>query len=134
MEESDLEKSRRQKKIEKLILTEEEVNLHGRLEDDDDDISVVASALARSTTIKVLYLGSNAIGAAEVKLIADALLSNTDSKLQELYLDENDIGDDGVQHLADVLRHSKCQLQTLDLGYNDIGPDGAKYLANCVSF
>ena len=55
--EADSEKSRRQKKIEELILTKERVNLQGRLQ--DDDISVVASALARSTTLKVLNLGGN---------------------------------------------------------------------------
>ena len=89
---SDLEASRRrqknkmerQRKLEELILTEEKVNLWYRLE--DDDISVVARALARTTTLKVLILDSNAIGDAEVKLIADALRSNPNCKLQILYL------------------------------------------------
>eukprot|EP00562_Extubocellulus_spinifer_P035213 CAMPEP_0178697964 /NCGR_PEP_ID=MMETSP0699-20121125/10274_1 /TAXON_ID=265572 /ORGANISM="Extubocellulus spinifer, Strain CCMP396" /LENGTH=285 /DNA_ID=CAMNT_0020343973 /DNA_START=240 /DNA_END=1098 /DNA_ORIENTATION=+ len=130
--EAELEKSRRQKKIEELILTKKRVSLWGELR--DDDISVVASALARSTTLKVLHLGGNGngVGDAEVKLIADALQSNTSCELSTLYLNNNNIGPDGAKYLSEALCHSNYKLLTLWLNRNNIGDNGAKYLAEAL--
>jgi len=127
-------KSRRQKKIEKLVLTKKRVNLRDKLR--DDDISVVASALARSTTLKVLDLGANGnrIGDAEVKLIADALLSNSNCKLQLLDLGWNNIADDGAKNLAEALCHSNGKLQKLYLEGNRIGKDGTEAFADMLRY
>mmetsp|Transcript_30753 Transcript_30753/g.68136 ORF Transcript_30753/g.68136 Transcript_30753/m.68136 type:complete len:144 (-) Transcript_30753:399-830(-) len=94
--EADSEKSRRQKRIEELILTEEEVDLSSTL--GEGDITVVARAVARSTTLKVLNLGDSGIdsgpfrsGDAGVKLVADALKRNPDSQLETLHLSGHDM-------------------------------------------
>ena len=123
---------RRQKKIEELILTEEEVDLEGKLE--DDDISVVISALARTTTLKVLDLGRNQhIGDAEVKLIADALQEQSQLQAAEATSQlQRHWSDDGVKYLADALSHSNCKLQKLHLRQQRIGPRRSQVSCRCV--
>ena len=48
-------------------------------------------------------------------------------KIQYLYLDNNNIGDEGCRHLAPALAKMKG-LNTLDLDKNNIGNEGRKVM------
>ena len=76
-----------------------------------------------------LYLGSNDIGADGVRHIADVLKIN--SALRELNLRSNNIGDGGAGHIADVLKINSA-LTVLNLGGNDIGAEGARHIADVL--
>ncbi|TKS69321.1 NLR family CARD domain-containing protein 3 CARD15-like protein [Collichthys lucidus] len=53
-------------------------------------------------------------------------------RLWELDLSRNDIGNDGLQHLADGLSSSKCHLKTLKLSQCSIEQKGTSYLATAL--
>ncbi|XP_039682183.1 NACHT, LRR and PYD domains-containing protein 12-like [Perca fluviatilis] len=53
-------------------------------------------------------------------------------KLQELDLSMNEIGDDGLRHLASGLRSPKCQLETLKLSQCNIEQKGCSCLASAL--
>ena len=59
-------------------------------------------------------------------MASEALKANT--SLETIYLNRNQIGDEGAKALAEALTVNKS-LTTIDLQLNQIGPDGAKALA-----
>ena len=78
------------------------------------------------TQINNLYLSNNEIGDDGAKELAANLHHCT--QLNTLDLSQNEIGDDGAKELAANLHHC-TQLRILDLRYNKIGDDCAKELA-----
>ncbi|MGC4894535.1 gala protein [Micromonospora sp. DT31] len=72
----------------------------------------VAEALRPGHRLHTLYLGCNLIDAAGVAALADRLAD--DEEVHALWLKRNPIGDDGVGRLADALRVNTT-LRTLDL-------------------
>mmetsp|Transcript_34401 Transcript_34401/g.75306 ORF Transcript_34401/g.75306 Transcript_34401/m.75306 type:complete len:313 (+) Transcript_34401:357-1295(+) len=142
----------RQKKRKEYILTHEDVDLKRMLKG-EDDISVVSSALSRTTRIKKLDLGHNRIymgGNAGIKLVVDALMSRyicqmylpvvdgsyhsgyTNGTLQQLILRNNNIQPEGAKYLAQLLCQSQCNLHTLDLGDNELGDEGTAYISDAL--
>jgi len=109
------------RRLQQLILTEKEVILILEL-----DITAVASALKRTTTLQKLYLYDNKIGDDDAKEIAAALMQNC--SLQSFSLWGNKIGNDGAKEIATAIMQNTT-LQTLDLDKNKIGDDGAKEIA-----
>ena len=59
-------------------------------------------------------------------------------ELKTLNLNNNNITDEGVKHLATALTHTNCTLNTLDLRYNKITEKGRNLLysmnINCKVF
>ncbi|CAF4242109.1 unnamed protein product, partial [Adineta steineri] len=51
--------------------------------------------------------------------------------LTALHLPNNEIGQKGAQHLADLLKNNTT-LTTLDLYYNQIGDKGAQHVADLL--
>lgn len=64
-----------------------------------------------------------------MKFLAEALKVNT--TLEEIYLDDNKIDDEGAKHLARTLMANKT-LQHIDLHTNDISDEGARCLATAL--
>ena len=88
-----------QSKIEALHLEGNNLN--------DDLMSSLSDALAKTTSLKELYLGSNKIEAKGAELIASGLKSN--QTLEKLYLEGNFIGDQGLEHFC-LLLEGKQQI------------------------
>ena len=70
-------------------------------------------------------------GADEIFKLFKALQHCT--RLQELWLHDNEIGDAGTKHLAEYLRDNTT-LQELVLNRNNIGPAGAKHLGEALKY
>jgi hypothetical protein len=85
------------------------------------------SLLRAGGVARVLRLGSNGISVQGARTLA-SILQSKDSRLEELYLCGNRLGDEGVSVLADALK-SNCTLRVLDLGRNRFGDQGARDLA-----
>jgi len=90
----------------------------------------LASAIAKSKTIKELFLSDNNISDEGTKYLADSLKKN--NSLQILYLHNNNIGDDGAKYIADMLIVNKS-LQKIDLSYNNVSDKGAEYLVDALN-
>jgi len=122
-----------QARLEQRILTERSVYLTASIryhsEDNSGDVAVIADALARSTSIRALWMDSNNIGEAGAERIAEALRYST--SLQVLYLGFNNIGANGVGALADVLWNNET-LVSLHLYHNNIGNVGAGKCAEAL--
>jgi len=69
------------------------------------------------------------LGDIGAKAIAVALQSAGNSKLRELRLGDNSIGNAGAEALAQVLRLPECRLRRLSLRNNDIGDVGGRAIA-----
>lgn len=94
-------------------------------------ISTLCEALKFNKSIEILDLEGNAITSDGARALSLVLDSNT--PLKTLNLKENQIGDKGVKHLADIILSGKnTHLEILNLSKNNIGSDGAKIYANSL--
>jgi hypothetical protein len=101
----------------------------------------VLSDSSCTKTITTLDLRYNDMGPEGIQEIANSLQSNgaTANRCywQVLYLEGNQVGDDGAIALADALSNQATTLSSylreLYLGQNDIGPVGATALAKCLA-
>ncbi|KAF9201931.1 hypothetical protein BGZ59_002435, partial [Podila verticillata] len=101
--------------------------LTGRL--GEKEFGILAKTLRANSTLTILNLQSNSIGANGAQALAEALKTN--STLTTLNLDNNLIGDNGAQALAEVLK-TNSTLTTLNLDNNRIGDNGAQALAEAL--
>jgi Ran GTPase-activating protein (RanGAP) involved in mRNA processing and transport len=100
----------------------------------DEGVKVLADALKTNTTITTFNLSDNTIGPQGVKALVDALTENKRTKITTLNLSYNKIGLQGVKVLADALKTNETitTITTLDLGGNQIGNYGATVLADAL--
>jgi len=104
---------------------------------DDNDLSskeaigAVASLIAKNTPLKVLGLDSNKIEADGMKVICQALGSNTN--LEVLLLSDNFFGDRGVTELVKVLQTTNKTVQRIKLANDEISIVGAQQLASFMA-
>jgi hypothetical protein len=89
----------------------------------------IATALARTTTLKALKLNGNRIGDIGGAAIGDSLRTNT--SLTSLYLQENAVGDVGAVAIATALAGSKC-LSLINLNMNVVGDVGVAALGDAL--
>ena len=87
-----------------------------------------ANAIAQNRTLRVLSIRNNMIDVKGARFLADALETNKNLNLQEMYLGGNNIGDVGVKILSDALMFNKS-LQCIDLSSNNITNKGAQIIA-----
>ena len=80
-------------------------------------------------TLQRLYLDNNQISDEGATALAQAMKGNT--TMQELYLGHNQISDEGATALAQALK-GNTTLQQLYLGSNQISDEGATALANAM--
>ena len=101
----------------------------------DKEAVAVSKVIATGVLKKLerLNLGSNQIGDAGVKALAEAAGKGTLPQLKNLYLDRNQIGDAGVTALVEAAgKGSLPQLELLDLRDNQIGDAGVMALAEAA--
>jgi Ran GTPase-activating protein (RanGAP) involved in mRNA processing and transport len=92
---------------------------------------LLADALNNNSTLKELILYNNRIGDKGVRALALELSINN-STLKTLNLGFNDITDDGAQHLAQMLKTNRT-LTHLWLQQNHIGDRGIQLLAGVLA-
>lgn len=96
----------------------------------DQDIPIVVQQAVINKQCTRLRLSDNKITSQGASVLAEALHHNT--KLEGLYIFNNQVADKGVYSLAQVLSERKLALTTLSLGWNDITDEGAGYLAEML--
>lgn len=110
--------------------------------------AIAASGLFQSETTTAsklvkLDLRYNDIGCAGMEAISNALMKNTNTStdsVQYLYLEGNNIGDEGCAALSELLSSksqtvtvpSSSRIQEVYLGANAIGPAGAECIASVL--
>ncbi|XP_068583655.1 NACHT, LRR and PYD domains-containing protein 14-like [Cebidichthys violaceus] len=80
--------------------------------------------------LKTVRLQGCAMTSHACEYLATALRQSL--KLQELDLSMNEIGDDGLRHLANGLSSSECKIETLKLSQCNIEQKGCYYLASAL--
>jgi Ran GTPase-activating protein (RanGAP) involved in mRNA processing and transport len=92
-------------------------------------ISSCIQSLSRCPIVR-LDFRYNDIGSSGAAAIAEALL--VVHNLKYLYMEGNQLGDDGASALAVAIQDPKLPLQELFLGGNQIGPTGAASIAQAL--
>jgi hypothetical protein len=95
-----------------------------------EGVSVLALALRKNKTLKVLSLLSNHVSDEGILTLAESL-STHDSTITTLGLGSNDINDEGAQYLAQMLQTNQT-LTVLTLQFNHIGARGMELLMNAL--
>ncbi|OMJ81006.1 hypothetical protein SteCoe_18619 [Stentor coeruleus] len=124
----------------------------------DEGLEAISSALSKHVEIKELYLGSNSfqepglqtfintipeltnlkvlsLGLSHINDIlctnfAGSLLAMTECSLEILYLNGNEIGDEGLLSLIVAMNSDKVHIKTLHLGDNEFTSVGVKLIAD----
>lgn len=91
------------------------------------DVISLGQALSTNTCLEELYLDYNQIGPESACAIADAIASNPNTKLRLLCLNSNRIGDLGGCALAKMLMTNES-IRTLMISKNDLGEDTGRAL------
>ncbi|CAK4504943.1 unnamed protein product [Aphanomyces euteiches] len=93
----------------------------------------LADALAVNSTLEELMLSQNQIKSTGIQYLVDAFASSSMLQLHTLEIGFNDIDASGVIALADVLRSSPNRLENLYLDNNPVGDAGAAALGHCMA-
>lgn len=116
-----------------VVETVECLYLGGNCLGDDGAKAIAAQFLASARRLRKLDLRYNDIQVAGMQAICEALL---ESNVEYLYLEGNQVGNDGAKALANLLEQqalSECNaLREVFLGANKIQADGAKFLAEIL--
>jgi Ran GTPase-activating protein (RanGAP) involved in mRNA processing and transport len=112
------------KKCKKLRLEKNDISAKGA--------TVLASVLFNNTTLTELYLSKNRICDMGVHALVQVLSINN-STLKSLNLHSNNITDEGAEYLAEMLKTNKT-ITLLGLGFNEIGDHGVELLANALTY
>jgi serine/threonine protein kinase/Ran GTPase-activating protein (RanGAP) involved in mRNA processing and transport len=94
------------------------------------NISVMADALRKNTTLKTLKLSGNRLGDQGAERLVRALLQH--GALTHLSLQNNEIRDQGARALAELLRKNN-KITHLHVDANNIGSPGQQALENALS-
>ena len=87
----------------------------------------ISTAVVNTSTIKVLEIDNNGITAQETKVISDMIIH-----LEELYIRNNKLGDDGAELLSTGIT-SSITLRVLDISSNNIGSSETTAIANALT-
>jgi hypothetical protein len=96
-------------------------------------LSIIAQGLKKNKSLESLYLSQNFLNDFGVEYLTKILLNINYSNLTFLSLDHNCIKDEGAQYLANMLKINKI-LTDLWLSYNQIGNQGLQSLAEVLTF
>jgi Ran GTPase-activating protein (RanGAP) involved in mRNA processing and transport len=90
----------------------------------------IAAGLAQNRSLQRLLLATNNLGPREAAVLAEPLEDNC--VLEYLDLSDNEIGDEGVESLAEALKEQRTGLQRLLLARNGITDRGAAHLQSAA--
>ena len=93
---------------------------------DYEGSGALAQAFAQNSTVELLALSGNYVGALGASALGAAFKENTG--LRSLQLNGNDIGNEGCIKLCEGLAARSKKISNLDLGNNSIGPDAGPAL------
>ncbi|XP_015773438.1 PREDICTED: nucleotide-binding oligomerization domain-containing protein 2-like [Acropora digitifera] len=93
------------------------------------DVAAVLHFLENAEEVLYIDLSVNQLGdlgANEVK----KFIVNKESKVETLYLDDNNLTDNAAKNFAAALEHSNCKLETLFLSKENFTEEGRRYLTD----
>jgi len=80
----------------------------------DTHVSWIADALrCRTCRLQKIYLSSNLIGDTGIRVLCDAIIENTLTKIRTVVLNDNRFGDAGLRALASLLSAAHVNLQAI---------------------
>ena len=91
------------------------------------DVRYISTAVINTSTVKILNMGSNCLTAQEAVAISDMMIY-----LEELYINDNELGDHGAELLSEGIRNTKT-LRVSFMKLNNIGPSGTTAIANALT-
>jgi NLR family CARD domain-containing protein 3 len=91
----------------------------------------LASGLVDNSSLRLLNLSFNKLGSKGVMLICESLRSNT--TLQSLFLDANNVENDGAYAIADLLLEKNTGLLELHVAWNMFSHNGLVALFTALS-
>ena len=97
------------------------------------DCTAIVNFLKKQNEILMINLRDNKIGCLGCKEICK-VFSDGNCKLSSLGLGRNIATDEGVEYLAEALKHSNCKLHSLDLSGNYLTNEVVKYLAEALNY
>ena len=97
------------------------------LNNNNTNVRDISTAVVNTSTIKVLEIDNNGITSQETKVISDMIIH-----LEELYIRNNKLGDDGAELLSTGIT-SSITLRVLDISSNNIGSSGTTAIANALT-
>ena len=97
------------------------------------DCTAIVNFLKKQNEILMINLRDNKIGCLGCKEICK-VFSDGNCKLSSLGLGRNIGTDEGVEYLAEALKHSNCKLHSLDLSGNYLTNEVVKYLAEALNY
>ena len=97
------------------------------------DCTAIVNFLKKQNEILMINLRDNKIGCLGCKEICK-VFSDGNCKLSSLGLGRNIATDEGVEYLAEALKHSNCKLNSLDLTRNEFADEGVKHLAEALKY
>ena len=97
------------------------------------DCTAIVNFLKKQNEILMINLRDNKIGCLGCKEICK-VFSDGNCKLSSLRLGRNIATDEGVEYLAEALKHSNCKLHSLDLSGNYLTNEVVKYLAEVLKY
>ena len=86
----------------------------------------ICTAVITTNTIRILYMEGIGLKALEASTISDAMCC-----LEELYIRDNNLGDDGAEMISSGIKQTNS-LKVLDIGYNKITVTGSIQIANSL--
>ncbi len=95
---------------------------------DSDGIRILCYSI-RSCSLEELSLSSNGIGPEAGQYLAH--LINNNCSIQEVLLDHNQLGSEGIVALTKGL--CNCCVKSMDISYNNIGPGAGAVLADLIN-
>ena len=97
------------------------------------DCTAIVNFLKKQNEILMINLRDNKIGCLGCKEICK-VFSDGNCKHISLRLGRNIATDEGVEYLAEALKHSNCKLHSLDLSGNYLTNEVVKYLAEALKY
>ena len=97
------------------------------------DCTAIVNFVKKQNEILMINLRDNKIGCLGCKEICK-VFSDGNCKLSSLRLGRNIATDEGVEYLAEALKHSNCKLHSLDLSGNYLTNEVVKYLAEALKY
>jgi hypothetical protein len=100
---------------------------------DYEAAKAIAKFIQTDTSLIKLFFSQSYLDSVSAKYFAEAIKSNTKTKISELEFLFNNIGDEGTKACAETLKYNKS-ITVLNLASNNISDEGTKALAVALKY